>query len=179
MLKDRPDWCISRQRDWGIPITLLYDKETGDTHPKQTEIFNQAAKQIQSNGIDAWEELDLKFEKENFEKSKDIFDVWFDSGISHFCVIDNLYGPNTQSDLYLEGSDQHRGWFQSSLLTSIAIKGQSPYKSVLTHGFVVDKDGKKMSKSIGNVVTPQEVISTSGADILRYVSYTHLRAHET
>ena len=168
MLKDRPDWCISRQRDWGIPITLLYDKETGDTHPKQTEIFNQAAKQIQSNGIDAWEELDLKFEKENFEKSKDIFDVWFDSGISHFCVIDNLYGPNTQSDLYLEGSDQHRGWFQSSLLTSIAIKGQSPYKSVLTHGFVVDKDGKKMSKSIGNVVTPQEVISTSGADILRF-----------
>ena len=168
MLKDRPDWCISRQRDWGIPITLLYDKETGDTHPKQTEIFNQAAKQIQSNGIDAWEELDLKFEKENFEKSKDIFDVWFDSGISHFCVIDNLYGPNTQSDLYLEGSDQHRGWFQSSLLTSIAIKGQSPYKSVLTHGFVVDKDGKKMSKSIGNVVTPQEVISKSGADILRF-----------
>ena len=168
MLKDRPDWCISRQRDWGIPITLLYNKETGDTHPKQTEIFNQAAKQIQSNGIDAWEELDLKFEKENFEKSKDIFDVWFDSGISHFCVIDNLYGPNTQSDLYLEGSDQHRGWFQSSLLTSIAIKGQSPYKSVLTHGFVVDKDGKKMSKSIGNVVTPQEVISKSGADILRF-----------
>ena len=168
MLKDRPDWCISRQRDWGIPITLLYDKETGDTHPKQTEIFNQAAKQIQSNGIDAWEELDLKFEKENFEKSKDIFDVWFDSGISHFCVIDNLYGPNTQSDLYLEGSDQHRGWFQSSLLTAIAIKGQSPYKSVLTHGFVVDKDGKKMSKSIGNVVTPQEVISKSGADILRF-----------
>ena len=168
MLKDRPDWCISRQRDWGIPITLLYDKETGDTHPKQTEIFNQAAKQIQSNGIDAWEELDIKFEKENFEKSKDIFDVWFDSGISHFCVIDNLYGPNTQSDLYLEGSDQHRGWFQSSLLTSIAIKGQSPYKSVLTHGFVVDKDGKKMSKSIGNVVTPQEVISKSGADILRF-----------
>ena len=168
MLKDRPDWCISRQRDWGIPITLLYDKETGDTHPKQTEIFNQAAKQIQSNGIDAWEELDLKFERENFEKSKDIFDVWFDSGISHFCVIDNLYGPNTQSDLYLEGSDQHRGWFQSSLLTAIAIKGQSPYKSVLTHGFVVDKDGKKMSKSIGNVVTPQEVISKSGADILRF-----------
>ena len=168
MLKDRPDWCISRQRDWGIPITLLYDKETGDTHPKQTEIFNQAAKQIQSNGIDAWEELDLKFEKENFEKSKDIFDVWFDSGISHFCVIDNLYGPNTQSDLYLEGSDQHRGWFQSSLLTAIAIKGQSPYKSVLTHGFVVDKDGKKMSKSIGNVVTPQEVIFKSGADILRF-----------
>ena len=168
MLKDRPDWCISRQRDWGIPITLLYDKQTGDTHPKQTEIFNQAAKQIQSDGIDAWEELDLKFEKGNFEKSKDTFDVWFDSGISHFCVIDNLYGPNTQSDLYLEGSDQHRGWFQSSLLTSIAIKGQSPYKSVLTHGFVVDKDGKKMSKSLGNIVTPQEVISKSGADILRF-----------
>ena len=168
MLKDRPDWCISRQRDWGIPITLLYDKETGDTHPKQTEIFNQAAKQIQSNGIDAWEELDLKFEKENFEKSKDIFDVWFDSGITHFCVIDELFGSNTQSDLYLEGSDQHRGWFQSSLLTSIAMKGIAPYKSVLTHGFVVDDEGRKMSKSIGNVVSPQEIIKDSGADILRY-----------
>ena len=101
-------------------------------------------------------------------KEPDVIDVWFDSGITHFCVVDELYGSNTQSDLYLEGSDQHRGWFQSSLLTSIAMKGTAPYKSVLTHGFVVDEEGKKMSKSIGNVITPQEVIDQSGADILRF-----------
>ena len=168
MLQDRPDWCISRQRDWGIPITLLYQSDTGEPHPDQDEIFNKASQAIKDNGIDSWNSLDLDTDDKNYEKSKDIFDVWFDSGITHYCVMDEIFGPNTQSDLYLEGSDQHRGWFQSSLLTSIAMKGTAPYKSVLTHGFVVDEDGRKMSKSIGNVVTPQEVIKDSGADILRY-----------
>ena len=168
MLKDRPDWCISRQRDWGIPITLYYQSDTGELHPDQDEIFNKASKAIKEEGIDSWNTLDLDSQDIGFEKSKDIFDVWFDSGITHYCVMDEIFGPNTQSDLYLEGSDQHRGWFQSSLLTSIAMKGTAPYKSVLTHGFVVDEDGRKMSKSIGNVVTPQEVIKDSGADILRY-----------
>ena len=169
MLNDRPDWCISRQRDWGIPIPLYYDKNTGEPHPEQDNIFNAVSNAIKDKGIDSWNSIDLKLsDSENYEKSKDIFDVWFDSGITHFCVVDELYGSNTQSDLYLEGSDQHRGWFQSSLLTSIAMKGIAPYKSVLTHGFVVDEEGKKMSKSIGNVITPQEVIDQSGADILRF-----------
>ena len=168
MLKDRPDWCISRQRDWGIPIPLFYESESGKLHPNQDKIFNQASEAIKSSGIDSWADLDLGIEEKGFEKSKDIFDVWFDSGITHYCVIDELFGSNTQSDLYLEGSDQHRGWFQSSLLTSIAMKGIAPYKSVLTHGFVVDDEGRKMSKSIGNVVSPQEIIKDSGADILRY-----------
>ena len=168
MLKDRPDWCISRQRDWGIPITLFYDSETGEPHVDQALIFNKASEAIKKEGIDSWTNLDLSIDEDGFEKSKDIFDVWFDSGITHYCVVDEIFGSNTQSDLYLEGSDQHRGWFQSSLLTSIAMKGTAPYKSVLTHGFVVDESGRKMSKSIGNVVTPQEVIKDSGADILRY-----------
>jgi isoleucyl-tRNA synthetase len=168
MLKDRPDWCISRQRDWGIPITLFYDSETGEPHVDQALIFNKASEAIKKEGIDSWTNLDLSINEDGFEKSKDIFDVWFDSGITHYCVVDEIFGSNTQSDLYLEGSDQHRGWFQSSLLTSIAMKGTAPYKSVLTHGFVVDESGRKMSKSIGNVVNPQEVIKDSGADILRY-----------
>ena len=168
MLKDRPDWCISRQRDWGIPIPLFYDSESGELHPNQDKIFNQASEAVKNSGIDSWANMDLGVEEKSFEKSKDIFDVWFDSGITHYCVIDELFGSNTQSDLYLEGSDQHRGWFQSSLLTSIAMKGIAPYKSVLTHGFVVDDEGRKMSKSIGNIVTPQEIIKDSGADILRY-----------
>ncbi|MAK16622.1 MAG: isoleucine--tRNA ligase [Gammaproteobacteria bacterium] len=168
MLKDRPDWCISRQRDWGIPIPLFYKSESGELHPNQDKIFNQASEAIKNSGIDSWADIELGVEEKGFEKSKDIFDVWFDSGITHYCVIDELFGSNTQSDLYLEGSDQHRGWFQSSLLTSIAMKGIAPYKSVLTHGFVVDNEGRKMSKSIGNIVTPQEIIKDSGADILRY-----------
>ena len=176
MLKDRPDWCISRQRDWGIPITLLYENDTGELHSEQNEIFVKASEAIKDSGIDSWTNLDLDLDQDGYEKSKDIFDVWFDSGITHYCVVDELYGSNTQSDLYLEGSDQHRGWFQSSLLTSIAMKGTAPYKSVLTHGFVVDDSGRKMSKSLGNVVTPQEVIKDSGADILRYwISSTDFR----
>ena len=168
MLQDRPDWCISRQRDWGIPITLVYKKDSGDLHASQNEIFNKASNAIRKEGIDSWKTLKLKNISEEYEKSKDIFDVWFDSGVTHYCVMDKNFGPNVQSDLYLEGSDQHRGWFQSSLLTSIAMKGMAPYKSVLTHGFVVDEQGRKMSKSIGNVVSPQEIIAESGADILRF-----------
>ena len=169
MLKDRPDWCISRQRDWGIPITLFYDKDSGELHPNQNEIFSEAAEKIKTDGIDSWNEMELNYEDSaNYEKSSDIFDVWYDSGVTNFTVIDKLYGSNTQSDLYLEGSDQHRGWFQSSLLTSIAMKGIAPYKSVLTHGFVVDESGRKMSKSLGNIITPQEIMNESGADILRY-----------
>ena len=168
MLKDRPDWCISRQRDWGIPIPLFYETDSGELHPEQNKIFNKASEAIKKSGIDSWESLELGVDAEGFEKSKDIFDVWFDSGITHYCVMDERFGSNTQADLYLEGSDQHRGWFQSSLLTSIAMKGTSPFKSVLTHGFVVDDSGRKMSKSIGNVVNPQEVIKDSGADILRF-----------
>ncbi len=166
MLKERPDWCISRQRDWGIPIPLLFKSGSGDIHPNQDKIFEKASEAVIRGGISSWANLEI--DDDEYEKSKDIFDVWFDSGVTHFCVMDNRFGPNTQSDLYLEGSDQHRGWFQSSLLTSIAMKGMSPFKSVLTHGFVVDKEGRKMSKSIGNIVTPQEVISESGADILRF-----------
>ena len=169
MLKDRPDWCISRQRDWGIPITLFYNKDSGELHPNQDEIFREAAEAIKSNGIDSWNEMEFNYEDSpEYEKSSDIFDVWYDSGVTNFTVIDKLYGSNTQSDLYLEGSDQHRGWFQSSLLTSIAMKGIAPYKSVLTHGFVVDEGGRKMSKSLGNIITPQEIMNESGADILRY-----------
>jgi len=168
MLKDRPDWCISRQRDWGIPITLVYEKDSGELHSNQSEIFNLAASAIRDKGIDSWSNLEVEGVSNDYKKSKDIFDVWFDSGVTHFCVMDKSFGPNVQSDLYLEGSDQHRGWFQSSLLTSIAMKGMAPYKSVLTHGFVVDEDGRKMSKSLGNVVSPQEIIAESGADILRF-----------
>ncbi len=168
MLKDRPDWCISRQRDWGIPIPLFFESESGELHPEQNEIFNKASEAIKKTGIDSWKNLELGVDDKGFEKSKDIFDVWFDSGITHYCVMDERFGPNTQADLYLEGSDQHRGWFQSSLLTSIAMKGTSPFKSVLTHGFVVDDSGRKMSKSIGNVVDPKDIIQNSGADILRF-----------
>ena len=168
MLKDRPDWCISRQRDWGIPIPLFFESESGELHPEQNEIFNKASEAIKKTGIDSWKNLELGVDDKGFEKSKDIFDVWFDSGITHYCVMDERFGSNTQADLYLEGSDQHRGWFQSSLLTSIAMKGTSPFKSVLTHGFVVDDSGRKMSKSIGNVVDPKDIIQNSGADILRF-----------
>jgi isoleucyl-tRNA synthetase len=173
MVANRPDWCISRQRTWGVPITLFVHKETGALHPDTPQLIERAAQGIEQGGIDAWYELDAKdllgAAAAQYTKVNDTLDVWFDSGVTHFAVLeqraDELAPP--PADLYLEGSDQHRGWFQSSLLTAVAMRGQAPYKSVLTHGFTVDAQGRKMSKSLGNVVAPQQVLKTLGADILR------------
>ena len=170
MLTDRPDWCISRQRNWGVPITLVVHKESGAIHPNQSELFKQFANLIEENGISSWESLDLNEfidDGDSYIKITDSLDVWFDSGITHFAVSEQRFEEGIVADLYLEGSDQHRGWFQSSLLTSIAMNGRAPYKAVLTHGFVVDENGRKQSKSLGNVVSPQKVWDSLGADILR------------
>ncbi|WP_231120506.1 isoleucine--tRNA ligase [Cognatilysobacter tabacisoli] len=173
MIEGRPDWCISRQRTWGVPIALFVDRETGEPHPRAAELMRQVADRMERDGIDAWYALDaaelLGDEAARYEKVSDILDVWFDSGVTHECVLaarpqDGLAKP---ADLYLEGSDQHRGWFQSSLLTGVAMDGVAPYRQVLTHGFTVDAQGKKMSKSLGNVVEPQKVINAMGADVLR------------
>ncbi|MBD22162.1 MAG: isoleucine--tRNA ligase [Alphaproteobacteria bacterium] len=170
MVKDRPDWCVSRQRNWGVPITVFLSKET-----QKPLIDNNVNKKIieilKKEGVDSWftlpneNFLPEKYNANDFEKVFSILDVWFDSGSSHVYVLKN--NGIKQADLYLEGSDQHRGWFQTSLLESCAIYGESPYKSVLTHGFVIDENGKKMSKSLGNVISPKDVISKYGADILR------------
>ena len=170
MLTDRPDWCISRQRNWGVPITLVVHKESGAIHPNQSELFKQFANLIEENGISSWESLDLNEfidDGDSYIKITDSLDVWFDSGVTHFAVSEQRFEEGIVADLYLEGSDQHRGWFQSSLLTSIAMNGRAPYKAVLTHGFVVDENGRKQSKSLGNVVSPQKVWDSLGADILR------------
>ena len=171
MIDGRPDWCISRQRLWGVPITIFVHKVTGEMHPRTVELMEQIAQRIEKNSIDAWYDLDatelLGSEANDYEKVQDILDVWFDSGVTHFAVCQQRDELQAPADLYLEGSDQHRGWFQSSLLTGIAMNGEAPYKQVLTHGFTVDKDGKKMSKSKGNVVAPQKIADTLGADILR------------
>ena len=170
MLTDRPDWCISRQRNWGVPITLIVHKESGTIHPNQSELFKQFANLIEENGISSWESLDLNEfidDGDSYIKITDSLDVWFDSGVTHFAVSEQRFEEGIVADLYLEGSDQHRGWFQSSLLTSIAMNGRAPYKAVLTHGFVVDENGRKQSKSLGNVVSPQKVWDSLGADILR------------
>ena len=180
MLDDRPDWCISRQRNWGVPITLVVHKETGDIHPEQSKLFEKFAVMIEENGISSWDKLELKdyiSDADDYIKTSDSLDVWFDSGVTHFAVSSKRFGKNIVSDLYLEGSDQHRGWFQSSLLTRIAMNGDAPYKTVLTHGFVVDEDGRKQSKSLGNVVSPQKVWDNLGADILRlWVASTDFRS---
>ena len=171
MLEASPDWCISRQRTWGVPIALFVHKQTGELHPNTADIIEKVARLVEQSGMDAWYDLDaselLGEEADNYQKVTDTLDVWFDSGVTHASVIgarDELTYP---ADLYLEGSDQHRGWFQSSLKTAIAINGTAPYKAVLTHGFTVDENGRKMSKSIGNVVSPQKVINELGADVLR------------
>ncbi|RLA04830.1 MAG: isoleucine--tRNA ligase, partial [Gammaproteobacteria bacterium] len=171
MINNRPDWCISRQRTWGVPMSLFVHKETSELHPDTFELMQKVAEKVEQSGIQAWFDLEaeelLGADAEDYIKVTDTLDVWFDSGVSHASVCDvreQLYSP---ADLYLEGSDQHRGWFQSSLLTSLAAKAQAPYKAVLTHGFTVDGNGEKMSKSRGNVVAPQTVTSTLGADILR------------
>ncbi|WCN11793.1 isoleucine--tRNA ligase [Marinomonas mediterranea] len=171
MLNNSPDWCVSRQRTWGVPIALFIHKETQELHPDTPRLIEDVAKRIEKVGMDAWfdltpEEL-LGDEADSYSKVTDTLDVWFDSGVTHYSVVDQREELSFPADLYLEGSDQHRGWFQSSLKTSIAIRGEAPYKQVLTHGFTVDGDGRKMSKSLGNVVSPQKVMSTLGADIIR------------
>jgi isoleucyl-tRNA synthetase len=171
MIAGRPDWCISRQRRWGVPLALFTHRETGELHPRTAELVDHVAAIVEQGGIDAWFDLDprslLGDEAEHYEKVPDIMDVWVDSGVSHHCVTMMRPEVLNPADLYLEGSDQHRGWFHSSLLTSVAQKGHAPYKAVLTHGFTVDEKGRKMSKSLGNVVLPQKVVSTLGADVLR------------
>jgi isoleucyl-tRNA synthetase len=171
MIESNPDWCISRQRTWGSPLPFFMHKETGDLHPKTNEIIEVVAKAVEQKGIQAWfdfsaEEL-IGEDAADYVKSKDTLDVWMDSGMSHECVLRQHEGLAFPADLYLEGSDQHRGWFQSSLLTSVAMSGQSPYKAVITHGFAVDEQGRKMSKSLGNVIAPDQVIKSLGADVLR------------
>ena len=175
MIKNRPDWCVSRQRNWGVPMPLFVHKETGEPHPKAAELLEQAALLTEQTGVEAWFSLDgaaflAKHAPENadqYKKVTDTLDVWFDSGSTHAAVLKRRPELQHPADLYLEGSDQHRGWFQSSLLTGCAIDGRAPYEALLTHGFVVDGAGHKMSKSKGNVVAPQKVMDTYGADILR------------
>ncbi len=171
MMTDRPDWCISRQRTWGVPITLFVHKETGALHPQTETLIEKVALLVEERGIEAWFDLEpeslLGDEASQYDKISDTLDVWFDSGTTHFSVLDQRDQLGSPADLYLEGSDQHRGWFQSSLLTSVAMRDSAPYKTVLTHGFTVDKDGRKMSKSLGNVIAPQEKVDQLGADILR------------
>ena len=171
MMEGRPDWCISRQRTWGVPITFFVHKETGELHPRTADLIEQVAQRIEQQGIEAWFELEaaelLGNEAEFYDKMSDTLDVWFDSGVTHAAVLARREHLHFPADLYLEGSDQHRGWFQSSLLASVAMNAVAPYKAVLTHGFTVDKNGEKMSKSKGNVVPPQAVMKNLGADVLR------------
>ncbi|WP_086479781.1 isoleucine--tRNA ligase [Oceanospirillum sanctuarii] len=171
MVEQSPDWCVSRQRTWGVPITLFINKETDELHPNTAELIEKVALLMEKEGMDAWFELDaaelLGDEADQYYKVTDTLDVWFDSGVTHHAVLRPREELTFPADLYLEGSDQHRGWFQSSLKTSIAINGCAPYKQVLTHGFTVDEKGYKMSKSLGNVIAPQEVTDSLGGDILR------------
>lgn len=172
MVANRPDWCISRQRTWGVPMSLFVHKETEQLHPRTVELMEEVAKRVEQDGIQAWWDLDaadiLGAEAADYVKVPDTLDVWFDSGSTHASVVDvrpEFIGHG--ADMYLEGSDQHRGWFMSSLMISTAMKGKAPYKEVLTHGFTVDGQGRKMSKSIGNTVSPQDVMNKLGGDILR------------
>ena len=175
MIKNRPDWCVSRQRNWGVPMPLFVHKETGEPHPQTSELLEKVCLQVEAQGIEAWFSLDgaaflavnAPANAAQYKKVTDTLDVWFDSGSTHAAVLKRRPELQHPADLYLEGSDQHRGWFQSSLLTGCAIDGRAPYEALLTHGFVVDGAGHKMSKSKGNVVAPQKVMDTYGADILR------------
>jgi isoleucyl-tRNA synthetase len=171
MIAARPDWCVSRQRTWGVPIPLFVDKVSGELHPRTHELIAEVAKLVERDGIDAWFDLDasaqLGVDLNQYDKATDVMDVWFDSGVVHHCVSVIRPEITAPSDLYLEGSDQHRGWFHSSLLTSVAMHGRAPYRGVLTHGFTVDENGRKMSKSLGNILAPQKLTSTLGADVIR------------
>ncbi|MDP2110438.1 MAG: isoleucine--tRNA ligase [Thiobacillus sp.] len=171
MIKNRPDWCVSRQRNWGVPMPFFTHKETGELHPRTAELLETVAKRVEAAGIEAWFALEpaelLGEDAAHYNKTGHTLDVWFDSGVTHACVLKRRPELANPADLYLEGSDQHRGWFQSSLLTGCATDGRAPYKALLTHGFVVDGKGHKMSKSKGNVIAPQKVMDQYGADILR------------
>ncbi len=182
MIANRPDWTLSRQRQWGVPMAFFVHKETGEPHPRTAELLEEVAKRVEKDGIEAWQKLNvaelLGDDASQYEKNRDTLDVWFDSGTTHWHVIrgshrDELYRPEAESadgrlaDLYLEGSDQHRGWFHSSLLTGAMLDGKPPYKALLTHGFTVDGQGRKMSKSVGNVIAPQQVADKLGAEIIR------------
>lgn len=170
MIADRPDWCVSRQRVWGTPIPLFVHKHTQELHPDTAKLLERVADLVAEKGVEAWHELkhaDLGVDAEQYDKLSDTLDVWFDSGVSHYCVLQHHQDLHKPADLYLEGSDQHRGWFHSALLTSVAIDRTAPYKQVLTHGYTVDDKGRKMSKSLGNVIAPEKVINSMGADILR------------
>ncbi len=171
MVENRPDWCISRQRTWGVPITLFVDRQSGELHPETSQLMQRIADLVEQRGADCWYSNEifgqLGVDAERYEQVTDILDVWFDSGVSHRCVLDKREELTRPAQIYLEGSDQHRGWFQSSLLTSVAMHGDAPYEQVLTHGFVVDSDGRKMSKSMGNVVSPVKVMNSLGADVMR------------
>jgi len=182
MIANRPDWTLSRQRQWGVPMAFLVHKESGEPHSRTLELLEEIAKRVEKDGIEAWQKLELSEligdEASRYEKNRDTLDVWFDSGTTHWHVIrgshrDQLYRPEAETpngrlaDLYLEGSDQHRGWFHSSLLTGSMLDGKPPYKALLTHGFTVDGQGRKMSKSVGNVIAPQQVADKLGAEIIR------------
>ncbi|WP_371195813.1 isoleucine--tRNA ligase [Glaciecola sp. SC05] len=171
MVEGRPDWCISRQRTWGVPIALFIHKQSGEVHPQSEAIMEKVALAVEKSGIQAWWDMPTEAligdDAADYDKVTDTLDVWFDSGVTHYFVVDRRDDIPAMADLYLEGSDQHRGWFMSSLMSSVAMNGHAPYKQVLTHGFTVDAHGKKMSKSLGNVVAPQEVTNKLGADILR------------
>ncbi|HVY04481.1 MAG TPA: isoleucine--tRNA ligase [Burkholderiales bacterium] len=171
MINNRPDWCVSRQRNWGTPMAFFVHKETGELHPRTDELVQQVAKRVEEQGIEGWFSLEaselIGADATTYKKLPDTLDVWFDSGTTHVSVLERRGELVKPADLYLEGSDQHRGWFQSSLLTGCAIDGRAPYNGLLTHGFVVDGQGRKMSKSLGNVIAPQKVMDTLGADVLR------------
>ena len=180
MVEGRPDWCISRQRTWGVPMALFIHQDTGALHPRSIELIEEVAQRVEKLGIQAWFDLEaselIGDDAKEYIKVPDTLDVWFDSGTTHESVIKAREEFDGIADLYLEGSDQHRGWFMSSMISSVAMNGKAPYKQVLTHGFVVDAKGHKMSKSLGNVITPKEITNNLGADILRLwsasVNYT-------
>ena len=173
MIANRPDWTLSRQRQWGVPMAFFVHKETGALHPRTQELLEQVAQRVEQGGIEAWQDLDarelLGDDADHYVKNRDTLDVWFDSGVTHDTVLRGSHAAESHfpADMYLEGSDQHRGWFHSSLLTSCMLNGVPPYKALLTHGFVVDANGRKMSKSLGNVIAPQKVADTLGAEIIR------------
>jgi len=181
MIENRPDWCISRQRAWGVPIPLFLHRETALPHPESVALLEKVAQHVETGGIEVWDTLDtaqlLGEDAPHYRKSTDVLDVWFDSGASHAAVLAVNPTLAFPADLYLEGSDQYRGWFQTSLLTSAAMQDVAPYRTVLTHGFMVDTDGRKMSKSLGNVIAPEKMVKTLGADVLRlWTSSTDYRS---